>query len=328
MLAFALVYVCWGTTYMAVKKGVQEEGLPPALFGGVRVCIAGCLLLWCQLLRSQRLALPARDRLPVVLCAALLFVGGNGLINIAGQTLDSGVCAVLAATTPLWIALFEICWPQGDRLTGRGWLGLLFGLGGVALLFAPVVKNAENLVVDAAYLIVLGSASCWALGSLVARHQRITCPHLTAAGYQMILGGGSLAVVGLLAGEAERLPDHISAKAAGAFVWLLVVGSLLGFVAYNWLLAHVSAAQAGTYAYINPAIAVVVGVVDGEEPTIWLVGGISVILVGVGLVRGAARPHKVSESTTGHAAGAVLDQTMAKLRSSNIKRELCRKEVE
>src|ERR1700722_2265451 len=94
VLAFALVYVCWGTTYLAMKKGVKEEQLPPALFGGVRVCFAGSLLLGWQLLRGQRLRLPACDRLPVVLCAILLFVGGNGLINVAGQTLDSSVCAV------------------------------------------------------------------------------------------------------------------------------------------------------------------------------------------------------------------------------------------
>jgi drug/metabolite transporter (DMT)-like permease len=291
VLAFGLVYVCWGTTYLAVKKGVREEGLPPALFGGVRVCIAGALILGWQLLRGQRIALPARDRVTIGLCAFLLFVGGNGLINVAGQTLDSSVSAVLAATTPLWIGLFEMCWPHGERLAGRGWLGLLLGLAGVLLLGVPLLSKTANLALDVGYLLVLGSASCWALGSLVARHRRMTSPHLTAAAYQMLLGGAGLALIGLVSGEASRLPDHVSARAAGAFVWLLVFGSLLGFVAYNWLLAHVSAAQAGTYAYVNPAIAVVIGVLDGEEPTIWLAGGIAVILAGVALVRSGGQPH-------------------------------------
>lgn len=288
VLAFGLVYLCWGTTYLAMKKGVQDEQLPPALFGGVRVCCAGCLLLACQFLRGQRVALPRPDRWPVVSCALLLFVGGNGLINAAGQTLDSSVCAVLAATTPLWIGLIQSAWPGGERLALHGWLGLLLGLAGVTLLFAPLLSKQENLALDIGYLFALCSAVCWALGSLVARQRRITCPHLTAAAYQMIVGGGSLALVGLVAGEVSRLPDHVSARAAGAFLWLLVVGSLLGFVAYNWLLAHVTAAQAGTYAYVNPAIAVVVGVLDGEELTLWLVGGITVILAGVVLVRAGA----------------------------------------
>jgi drug/metabolite transporter (DMT)-like permease len=321
VLAFGLVYVCWGTTYLAMKKGVKEEGLPPALFGGVRVCIAGGLIFGWQLLRGQRMALPQRDWLPVGLCAVLLFVGGNGLINVAGRTLDSSIMAVLAATTPLWIGLFEICWPHGDRLALRGWLGLLLGLTGVALLFiAPLLEKSQDVRVDATYLVVLGSASCWALGSLVARHRRITCPHLTAAAYQMIVGGSSLALVGLLAGEAQSLPDQITPKAAASFVWLLVVGSLLGFVAYNWLLAHVSAAQAGTYAYVNPAIAVVVGVFDGEEPTVWLFGGISVILVGVALVRGGGQTH----------ATLALPETPLDTEPPPFvsEPELCRKEVE
>src|SRR5262245_48613939 len=98
-LAFGLVYVCWGTTYLALKKAVREEQLPPALFGGIRVFLAGWLVLTWQFARGQRPWLPRRDWLPIGLCAALLFIGGNGLINVAGQTLDSGVCAVLAATT-------------------------------------------------------------------------------------------------------------------------------------------------------------------------------------------------------------------------------------
>jgi drug/metabolite transporter (DMT)-like permease len=289
-LAFGLVYVCWGTTYLAMKKGVREEHLPPALFGGVRVCIAGLLLLGWQLARGQRVGLPARDRLPIVLCALLLFVGGNGLINVAGQTLDSGVCAVLAATTPLLIGLFEMFWPAGERLAARGWFGLLLGLGGVVLLCVPLLEKPSQFELDIGYLVVLGSASCWALGSLVSRHRAVSAPHLTSAAYQMIFGGGTLALVGVLCGEVQRLPERVTPKAAEAFLWLLVVGSLLGFVAFNWLLAHVSASHVGTYAYVNPAIAVVLGVLDGEALTAWLLSGIVVILIGVALVRAGHTP--------------------------------------
>jgi len=289
ILAFALVYFCWGTTYLALKIGVQQEQWPPCLFGGVRVCIAGLLILACQVCRGQSIALVAGDRWIVVVCALLLFVGGNGLINVASQTLDSGVSAVLAATTPLWIAFFAMFWPHGDRLTPRGWLGLFIGLGGVLLVWMPRLQSPDGFTANVGVFAVLGSACSWAIGSLVGRHYRVRCSHLTAAGYQTLLGGGCLALVGFALGEQHDLPDHITAKTMAAFFWLLIFGSLIGFIAYNWLLAHVSVTQVGTYAYVNPAIAVVLGIADGEPATVWLFGGIVVVLVGVALVRGGLR---------------------------------------
>jgi drug/metabolite transporter (DMT)-like permease len=285
ILAFTLVYLCWGTTYLALKKAVREEGLPPALFGGTRICLAGLVVLAVQACRRQQVTIPARDQAAVVLGGVFLFIGGNGLLNMAGQTLDSGVCAVLAATTPLWIGLIEVLWPAGERLSVLGWAGLFVGAFGVAFLSFPELQKAGDKPMDPGYLYVLLSAGCWALGSLIVRRKRIFCSHWTAAAYQMILGGGGLAIVGLVAGEWQRMPDQLTLKAAGAFTWLLIFGSLIGFTAYNWLLSHVPATQVGTYAYVNPAIAVVVGVIDGESATAWLIGGILIILVGVALVR-------------------------------------------
>jgi drug/metabolite transporter (DMT)-like permease len=202
----------------------------------------------------------------------------------------SGVAAVLVATTPLWVGLLAMLWPGGERLGGRGWLGLLIGLGGVLILLAPRLHDPAALVADLGPLLVLGSAWSWALGSLLMRHHRLQGSHLTAAAYQMLLGGGCLAVVGLIVGETRHLPERLTPAAVGAFVYLLIVGSLVGFVAYNWLLGHVTAAQASTYAYVNPAVAVLVGWADGEDMTPWLLAGIGVILAGVALVRGGARP--------------------------------------
>jgi drug/metabolite transporter (DMT)-like permease len=163
-------------------------------------------------------------------------------------------------------------------------------MAGVLLLFTPRLANAEMLFSDSGPLLVLGSACCWSLGSLVLRHCRITGAHLTAAAYQMILGGGCLALLGLMLGEAGRLPSQVTVGAAGSFLYLLVVGSLLGFVAFNWLLGHVSAAQAGTYAYVNPVVAVFIGWLDNEPLDRWIIAGICIILTGVALVRGGARP--------------------------------------
>jgi drug/metabolite transporter (DMT)-like permease len=286
-LAFTLVYVSWGTTYLAIKRGVQDEQLPPWLFSGTRVCLAGILLLGFLAARGQTLHLTRRDLGVLVAGGLLLFVGGNGVLTLAQRTLPSGTAAVLGATTPLWIALVELCWPGGDRLRGRGWFGLLLGLTGVLILMAPRLHNPVTLLSDAGPLLMLSSSLLWALGSVVMRYRRVGCSPFTAAGYQMLIGGGALALIGLVAGEAGRLsPAQLTPGAVWAFCHLLIFGSLVGFVAFNWLLGHVSAAQVGTYAYVNPVIAVLVGwLIDREHLTVWVVGGIGIILAGVALVR-------------------------------------------
>jgi drug/metabolite transporter (DMT)-like permease len=292
ILAFTLVYLSWGTTYLAIKRGVKDEHLPPALFGGTRVCLAGLLVLGYLGLRGERLRLEGRDLLGVTLGGAFLFVGGNNLLALSERTLPSGVAAVFVATTPLWIALFEMFWPRGDRLGGRGWLGLAIGLAGVLVLLGPNLRDPADLLIDFGPLLVLCSAASWSLGALIMRHWRVRASHLTAAGYQMMLGGAGQILVGLAVGETADLPEQITPGAVGAFVYLLIVGSLVGFVAFNWLLGHVSASRAGTYAYVNPVVAVLVGcALDGEALTGWVVGGIVVILAGVALVRGGGHRH-------------------------------------
>jgi drug/metabolite transporter (DMT)-like permease len=297
ILAFALVYVSWGTTYLAIKRGVKDEHLPPALFGGVRVCLAGVLLLGYLGLRGEPLRLVRRDLIGVTMGGILLFVGGNNLLAMSEKTVPSGVAAILAATTPLWIALLEMFWPHGDRLTGRGWLGLVIGMAGVVLLLWPKLHHPADFLNDFGPLLMLGSAASWSLGALFLRHWGLRAPHLTIAAYQMAIGGACQALTGVVAGEISQLPAQITPGAVGAFVYLLIVGSLVGFVAFNWLLGHVSAARAGTYAYVNPIIALLVGcLVDGEELTLWALGGITVILTGVALVRGAAQRRDAAQA--------------------------------
>jgi drug/metabolite transporter (DMT)-like permease len=294
VLGFALVYLSWGTTYLAIQAGVRDEHLPPALFGGTRVCLAGIVLLTYLALRGQPLAMPRQDWARVLLVSLLLFVAGNGLVNVAERTVHSGVTAVLAATTPLWIGLFEMLWPGGERLTGRGWLGLTLGLAGVLLVLADKLKDADGFLQEAGPFLVLGSAGSWALGSLVLRHKRLACSHLAAAAYQMVIGGGSLALIGCIAGELQRLPEHVTPGAIAAFVYLLIVGSLVGFVSFNWLLGHVPAAKVSTYAYVNPVVAVFVGWwLAAERIDIWFAAGLIVILTGVALVRHGERPSRL-----------------------------------
>jgi drug/metabolite transporter (DMT)-like permease len=286
-LAFAIIYLSWGTTYLAIKEGVKE--FPPALFGGVRITLAGLIILAWAALRGG-LPLPRRDLIGAAIGGVFLFIGGNGLITLAEKTVDSGVASVLVATTPLWLALLETAWPWGERLSLRGWTGLLVGLGGVFILLAPRLSDPAAFLRDAGPLLVLGSSSSWALGSFILRYQKRRGSHLANAGCQMLIGGLGLLALAFLAGEHGQLTaERFTWPAVVSFFHLLIVGSLIGFTAYNWLLEHVSATLAGTYAYVNPAVAILVGwLVGGEEITGWIVGGMLVILAGVALVRSGA----------------------------------------
>jgi len=293
VLAFAIIYLSWGTTYLAIKEGVRT--LPPALFAGPRLMLAGLIILAYLAVRGQPLRIPWSEIGRLAVGAGIMFIGGNGLITAAEKTVDSGVASVLVATTPLFMALLELLWPWGERVTWRGWLGLLCGLAGVVILLLPKLEHPRQFLQDHGPIMVLGSAFSWALGSLILRYGRRQGSPFAAAGYQMLIGGIGLTIIGIAIGEVQELtPESFTPSAVFAFFYLLIVGSLLGFVAYTWLLAHVSAAMAGTYAYVNPVVAIFVGwLIADEEITVWIIGGMVVILAGVALVRtGGIRPRR------------------------------------
>lgn len=287
VVAFLLLYVAWGTTYFAIRKGVHDEHLPPALFGGTRVCLAGLLLLIYQAARGKTIRMPLGNLAWVTLSGMLLFVAGNGLVSFAMDHTPSGVAAVLVATTALWMALAEYLLPHGDRLSGRGWLGLFLGLAGVMLLVNGHIRGPLAVPENLAPLLLLLSSFAWSIGALVVRHRPVQSAHLVGAAYQMAIGGGGLALVGLAMGETSHVSwDLVTPGAVGVFVYLLVVGSLVGFVAFNWLLGHVSAPLVGTHAYVNPLVAVLLGWgLGGENLTAMLLAGMALILAGVALVR-------------------------------------------
>jgi drug/metabolite transporter (DMT)-like permease len=290
LVAFALVYLCWGTTFLAIRKGV--EVFPPALFAGSRVALAGVVLLAYLALCGQSLQLSRRDIFWTACVGVLLFVGGNGLLSAGEKTSASGMASILAATSPLWMAVLEGLWPGGGRLSALGWLGVIAGLVGVVVVLWPHTHGEGLSWETNGALLILGSAFSWAIGSLVLRYRRVDAPHLTAAAYQMVFGGGALIVLGLLLGEHESLAwQDFTPVAVYSFFHLLVAGSLIGYVAYNWLLGHVSVALVGTCGYVNPMVAVLVGwLLGGEALTGPIVCGMVIILMGVALVRAGHVP--------------------------------------
>jgi drug/metabolite transporter (DMT)-like permease len=296
VLAFATLYIAWGTTYLAVRFGVQEEGLPPCLFSGTRVLLAGLILLAFLIWKKENVRLTGRDWLRIAMTGWLFFLGGNGLMTLAQTHLDSGVAAILAATIPVWVAILELFHPGGDRLNWRGWMGLMLGMAGVVFMLAPEIDLGSMVGVNAGPILVFGSCICWAAGSLFWRYNHASCSHFVSAAYKMIIGGATLALIGVSLGEVGDLPKSISPGALFSFVYLLVVGSLLGYLAFNFLLHHVSTAQVGTYAYVNPLVAVFLGWLWGEPLTAWILGGIAFILTGVVLVRqGSKSPGVVTQ---------------------------------
>jgi drug/metabolite transporter (DMT)-like permease len=294
--AFLLIYLSWGTTYRATGYAMQDLHMPPALFGGTRLLLAGAILLVYQFGRGQSLSLTRRDCMRLLPISICLFPMGNLFINLGQQKVPSGVAAILIATTPLWIGFLGILWPGGERLSWRGWLGLTVGFAGIVLALEPEVQDGFSFTDDFRYLLVLASAASWALGSLFSRHLPADLPHLTSAGYQMILGGIFQCAIGTGFGEWPDFVSRFTPGALYAYLYLLIVGSLTGFIAFNWLLGHIAAAKVGTYAYVNPVIAVFIGMITGEPIDNWEVFvGFAIILAGVYLVRGDHVPSKEIE---------------------------------
>jgi len=252
--ALAAVYLIWSSTYLGMKIAIAT--FPPFVLGTMRFLLAGCILLTVHLVRGG--ARPTRAQLfaaaPV---GILLFVVGNGFIALAQYEVASGVAAIVASTTPLWAALLGPLF--GERARAAEWIGVALGTIGVALLGAHADLGNNGLLTLGLLLSPVG----WAVGSMLSR-KRPSAPGLAGPALHMLWGGLGMLVLAPLIGE--RWPDAIPAKAWGVFAYLVVFGSLIGFTAFTWLLQHTRPSLALSYSYVNPAIAVLLGVVIGHEP--------------------------------------------------------------
>lgn len=281
-LALAAVYVVWGSTYFGIAVGL--EGYPPLLLAGIRFVIAG-LLMYAGL-RLAGHAAPTRPqwRNATVMGVCLLMLG-NGLVCVAEQEVSSGLAAVAVASVPLWIGLFSAI--RGVRMARGEWLGLGIGFVGVVWLNAGSTLAAT----PRGMIALLVAPVAWAFGSVWSRGRDLPAPFMTAAA-QMLAGGVLITVVALLLGE--RIVDMPPLRATVALGYLALFGSIVAFSAYVWLLHNVRPALAGSYAYVNPAIALALGALfAGERFGPADLGATAVILAGVvvvNLVR--ARPKR------------------------------------
>jgi drug/metabolite transporter (DMT)-like permease len=263
LLAFAIIYFVWGSTYLAVRVGVRE--VPPFLLAGVRFVIAGVVLYaWT---RTQGTPSPTtREWGGVLFMSTLIFVFDYGLLFWAETRVPSGVAAVVMAIIPGFMVLFEIILLRTQRLTARLALALLLGLAGVAVLVARSA-NLGGTPVDALGAAALVFASInWSIASVLSRKLPLPSAKVMSSGAQMLAGGVMLTIVSALLGEFRSFRvQAVSREAWLALVYLIVAGSIVGFTAYVWLLHHESPTKVGTYAYVNPVVAVVVGYFLGGE---------------------------------------------------------------
>lgn len=264
LLAFAIIYLVWGSTFLAIRVGVRE--VPPFLLAAIRFLIAGAVLYsWTLAKRAPSPA--AREWRSVALVAVLIFVVDYGLVFWAEQRVPSGITAVMMAAIPVFMALSEIAILKTQRLTVRLVAALLIGVGGVAVLVSRTLSFGDAPIdpVGAGALLVAGLG--WAIGSALTRKLRLPGDKIVSSAAQMLAGGILLALVAASLGEFRGFRvQAVSLKAWLALVYLIVAGSIVAYTAYVWLIHHESPTKVGTYAYVNPVVAVAVGYLFGGEP--------------------------------------------------------------
>lgn len=263
LLAFAMIYFVWGSTFLAIRIGVRE--VPPLLFAAMRFFIAGLVLFLWMLAHGER-SPSRREWGSVFVIALLIFVFDYGLLFWAEQRVPSGIAAVMLATIPVFMALAEIIFLRTQRLTIRLALSLLIGIAGVLVL----VSNSLNVGGDAidrsgAFALII-AAITWSIASALSRKLPLPSSKVMSSGTQMFAGGLMLALAAVALGEFRDF--HFAAVSRGvwiALLYLIVAGSIIAFTAYVWLLHHESPTKVGTYAYVNPVVAVLVGYFLGGE---------------------------------------------------------------
>jgi len=263
LLAFAIIYFVWGSTFLAIRVGVRE--VPPFLLAGMRFLVAGVVLYgW---MRAKGTPSPtAREWGGVSLLAILIFVFDYGLLFWAEKRVPSGIAAVMMATIPVFMAIAEIGILRTQRLTPRLAIALLVGMAGVAVLVSHTVNFGDAPIDTAGACALIVAAISWSIAASLSRRLALPSAKAMSSGAQMLAGGVFLTLAAGLLGELRGFHvQAISRSAWLALAYLIVAGSIIGFTAYVWLIHHESPTKVGTYAYVNPVVAVLVGYFLGGE---------------------------------------------------------------
>ncbi len=292
VLAFASVYFFWGSTYTAIRIGTAE--MPALLMAGTRYLASGAILLaWCRW-RGLRLWWPRKTMLILSLIGLLLLSGSNVSQIYGEKTIPSGLTSLILAVIPLYMALIEMALPGGEALPLRGWFGMAMGFAGLTALLWPSLHSgmAGDRTRLLAIVVLLAGGICWAMGSVVSRRARLPVNSLVAASWQMLAAGVFNTVLGTAMGEWPEF--HVNVASVGSLAYLVVGGSLLGYTCFIYLIKHVPLGKVASYCYVNPVVAVLLGIfLLHERPEKAEFAGMAVIVVAVFLLSTAqvtARP--------------------------------------
>jgi drug/metabolite transporter (DMT)-like permease len=296
-IALLALYIVWGSTYLAIRFAV--ETIPPFFHAGIRFLVSGVILVIWQ--RAAGTPMPSRKQwISLFIIGNLLLLGGNGLVAWAEQTIPSGVAALMIGSMPMFLVVAESLRPNGVKPNWQGILGLLIGFVGIFILVGPAEISGSELRLNPLGITALLAAEVfWSIGSVYSKHADLPKSSLMSTGGQMLMGSLGLFAVSLATGELSgwNLAD-VTAKSALGLVYLILIGSLIGFVSYGWLLQNAPISLVSTYAYVNPIVAVLLGswfASEALEPRIWLAAA---IIVGSVMFINRNRP-KVREETRG-----------------------------
>lgn len=285
-LAFGLVYVFWGSTYLGIRIAVERIG--PELMTGVRFPVAGIIMLAACALAGRRVAITGREFVRQGIIGALLLSVSNVVLAWAEQYIRTGLASLIVASVPIWFLVLDTWILRGERLAARGLVGLALGAVGTLVLLWPklVSPTGSNRMELFASVCLIASSFVWAVGSVLSRRWQGSMDAFTATGWQMSIGGFLNLGIAFLLGEPAKA--QWTMRGLGAIAYLVVFGSLVGYTAYIWLLKNVPTSKVGTYAYMNPVIAVFLGWhFLGERVDGYIAAGTAIIIVAVALATSA-----------------------------------------
>ena len=262
-VAMVTIYIVWGSTYFAIR--IADKTIPPLYMASVRFLIAGTILFIYRLLSGDPFPTKLEWRSARTI-GLFLLLGGNGGVVWAEQRVPSSLAALIVGAVPIWMVLMDIIKHRGRKPNGRVLGGIILGFSGIMLLFWPGGSNEANRIDPTASLVLIGSSISWAFGSLYSRNAKLPISPLMGTSMEMLAGGFGLLLFGTILGETRQLNFHtISTSSLAGLIYLIIFGSLVGFVAYTWLLRVAPISLVSTYAYVNPLVAIIIGYIFGNE---------------------------------------------------------------
>ncbi|HSL29794.1 MAG TPA: EamA family transporter [Anaerolineales bacterium] len=295
-IALLALYIVWGSTYLAIRFAV--ETIPPFMHASLRFLISGAILYAWRRLAGDPAPTGSHWKSTAIVGTALL-LGGNGLVAWAEQTVPSGIAALIITTSPFWLVLFEAMRAGGTKPTWQAILGLIIGFAGVFILVGPAEITGSSARFDTFGVILLLFAPLfWSMGSIYARGANLPKSTLLSTGMQMLTGAVSLFLVSLVKGELNGFdPGQVSMRSWLALLYLITFGSLIGFVAYGWLLHNAPVSLTSTYAYVNPVVAVLLGNWFAAEPLNGRILVAAAIIIGSVVLINTSRQAQVKVKT-------------------------------